>query len=420
MEGVVSNENLVTGGGSFGPMSSQGVTGQLFTRIDHLNPVSQYAGFVAADLNEAMDLDPTWPIDMYAPPDSNIVPATNSRNAADWAWTVGPECHPNLQRNGDEMIATMMEHIYLKSQFESPMPTTTPPQFPNSSGVPSDYSINIMNGLEVGPVGCYGTSFDTTVPSLENLLTALIVVGSNSVLIDVLSDSECIHAQARDKVPIDQERLKTEIEGLIRWIISSCQKAVVLGQVDKETFDGHALLSIPEQQSNNHYRHFSANQIATRGRTLIEALRFAAQSMFTIELSIAGSRGHPGRSDVITVWSIPYDYRRRIGLSVSFVLDLHPFGCRISPHITTFNVVPVGSSIIECVIQNDLEGVMKLFSERQASPLDVDPKGNSLLQVSETCLSAMCRLTRVSVRYTARRFCYVPIAPLSWSWCPKF
>ena len=402
MGGVVSNENLVTGAGSLGPMSTQGVTGQLSTMIDNFDPVSQYPGFDVADLNEAMDLDPAWPIEMYAPPDSNIVPAANRRNAADWAWTVSPECCPDLQQNGDGMITTMMEHIYLQPHFESPMSTMTPPQFSYSSGVPSNNSINIMDGLEVDPVACYGTSIDTTVPSLENLLTALIVVGSNRVLIDVLSDSEDIHAQARDRVPIDQERLKTEVEGLVPWIISSCQRAVVLGQVDKETFDGHALLSIPEQQSDNHYRHFSANQIATRGRTVTEALRLAAQSIFTIELSIAGSRYHPVGSDLITVWSIPHDYRRTIGLRISFVLDFPPFGCRISPHITTFNVVPVGSSIIGCVMQNDVEGVMKLFLEGQASPLDVDPKGNSLLQVSEICLSAMRKLTRVLVRHAQR------------------
>ena len=296
----------------------------------------------------------------------------------------------------------MMEHIDLQPHLESSISTMTTPHFSYSSGVSSKYSINIMDVLEVDPVAYYDTSIDTTVPSLENLLIALIVVGSNGVLIDVLSDSEDIHAKASDRVPIDQERLQTEVEGLIPWIISSCQRAVVLGQVDKETFDGHALLSIPEQQCNNNYRYFSANHIATRGRTLIEALRSAAQSMFMIELNIAGSRGHQGRSDVITVWSIPYDHRRTIGLSVSFVLDLHQFGCRTSPHVTTFNVVPIGSAIIDCVISNDLEGVMKLFSEGQASPLDVDPKGNSLLQVSETYLSAMRRLTRSLVRHAPR------------------
>ena len=139
-------------------------------------------------------------------------------------------------------------------------------------------------------------------------------------------------------------------------------------------------------QSNHRHCYFPANQLVTRGETLVEALRFAAQRMFTIDLSVAGSGCHTVGSDVITVWSIPYDYQRTLGLRVSFALNFHRFGCRISPHIKTFNVIPVGSPITECVMQNDLEGVTKLFTEGQASPLDVDPKGNSLLQVSETYL----------------------------------
>ena len=402
MEGIVSNENLVRGVESFGLMSAQGDLRQLSTRTDHLDSVSQYGGLVGVDSPEAMDLDDTWPIDMCAPTDLNIVPARNSRNAANWAWAMSPEYCPDIQRNGDEMIANMMEHIYLQPHFENPMPTITPLWLPYSSGLPSISPNNFMDGLEVDPVARDGTSFDSTVPSLENLLTCLIVARSNSILVDVLSDSEDIFGQARDRVPIDQERLTIEIEGLIRWIISSCQRAVVLGQVDKETFDGHALLSIPVQQSNRCDLFLPANQIAPRGETLIEALRFGAQSMFTIEFSIAGSGCSPVGSDVITVWSIPYDYQRTIGLRVSFALDSSPFGCRISPYIKTFNVVPFGSSIIKYVVQNDVEGVKKLFAERQASPLDVDPKGNSLLQVSETHLAVTRTLTQVLVRHAPR------------------
>ena len=402
MEGVVSNKDLITGVGPFGSMSTQDCMGQLSTRTDHLNLVSQYAGFVGVDSTEAMDLDFTWPIDICAPTDSNTVPARNGRNAADWAWAMSPEYCPDTQRNGDEMIANMMEHIYLQPHFENPMPTITPLRFPYSSGLPSIFPDNFIDGLEVDHVLRDGTSFDSTIPSLENLLTCLVVARSNSILVDVLSDSEDILGQARDRALVDQERLTIEIEGLIRWIISSCQRAVVLGQIDKETFDGHALLAIPVQQSNNYDHFLPANQVARRGETLIEALRFGAQSMFTIEFGIAGSGCYPVGSDVITVCSINYDYQRTIGLRVSFALDTSSFGCRISPHIQTFNVVPVGSSIISCVMQNDLEGVKKLFAEGQASPLDVDPKGNSLLQVSETYLSVMRTLTRFSVRHSPR------------------
>ena len=420
MEGIVSNENLIGSVGSFGLMPAQGDLRQLSTTTDHLDSVNQYAGLVGVDSTETMDLDDTWPMDMCAPTDSNTVPARNSRNAAGWAWATTPEYCPHIQRNGDETIASMMEHIYLQPRLESLMPTITPLQLPYSSGLPSISPNNFMDGLEVDPVARDGTSFGCTVPSLEQLLTCLIVARSNSVLVDVLSESEDRFGQARDRLPIDQERLTIEIEGLVGWIISSCQRAVVLGQLDKETFDGHAFLSIPVQQSNNYDRFLPANQIAPRGKTLIEALRFGAQSMFSIEFSIAGSECYPVGSDVITVWSIPYVCQRRVGLRISFALDTSPFGCRISPHIKTFNVVPVGSSIIACVVQNDLEGVKKLFTEGQASPLDVDPKGNSLLQVSETHLSVTRTLTQVLVRHSPRLLCCVPIASLLWSWGPKF
>ena len=109
--------------------------------------------------------------------------------------------------------------------------------------------------------------------------------------------------------------------------------------------------------------------------------------MFTIELSIAGSGCYPVGSDVVIVCSIPNDPQRTIGLMVSCALDTPPFGARISPQIKTFNVVPTGSPIIKCIKKHDIEGVQKLFAEGQASPLDVDPRGNSLLQVTEKHLS---------------------------------
>ena len=84
MEGAIPNEDLVTGVESTGSMSTQGDTGQLSTRKNNLDPITQYADFVGVDSTEAMDLDLTWPIDMYALPDLNTVPAGHSRNAAGW------------------------------------------------------------------------------------------------------------------------------------------------------------------------------------------------------------------------------------------------------------------------------------------------------------------------------------------------
>ena len=274
-----------------------------------------------------------------------------------------------------------MEPMDLQPLFESPVLTSTPLHFPYSSGLPSCSVDTIMDGLQVDAIAADG---DTTIPSVENFLTCLLMMRCGSFSIDVLKyASEMKYfRQPRLIVPIDPDLLTNEIEDLLCWIISNCQRAVAQGQVDKEIFDGQALLSIPVHQRSSRDQHFPVRRTATQGETLIETLKYRALNMFTIELSIAGSGCYPVGPDVITLCSIPNHHRRTTGLMVSFALNAPPFGARISPHIRTFNVVPTGSSIITSIRENDLERVQKLFAEGQASPLDVDPRGSSLLQVS--------------------------------------
>ena len=386
MEGIVSNYELVRGLGPFNLMSTQEESSQMPTGTSHLDLVSQYAGLFGSGSTEAMDVDANWPIERCAPTELNAALPRRSLNYADWTWAMNPEYCPEIQQNSDymmvDMMANMMEHTDLQPRFESPMLTIAPQQSPYSNGFASIFPDSILDGLELDLVAA------DTIPSVENLLTCLLVVRHNSIALDVLRYSweMEIFRQARLEVPIDNERLTIEIEELLRWIVSSCQRAVVQGRVGKETLDGQALLSIPVHQSNIRNRLYRANRTAKRGETLIEAPNFRDPGMFTIELSIAGSGCYPVGSDVITVCSIPNHPQRTIGLTVSFALNTSPFGAHISPHIKTFNVVPIGCSIIECVKKNDLEGVQKLFAEGQASPLDVDPRGNSLLQVRETHL----------------------------------
>lgn len=57
---------------------------------------------------------------------------------------------------------------------------------------------------------------------------------------------------------------------------------------------------------------------------------------------------------------------------------------RICPHIKAFNVIPENSEVIRRVSRNDLPGLQELFDNREASPLDVDPRGSSLLSASLT------------------------------------
>ncbi len=80
---------------------------------------------------------------------------------------------------------------------------------------------------------------------------------------------------------------------------------------------------------------------------------------------------------------IPTANVRTIGITASF--DRYCNGIwtpQISRSIKTFNVVPQDSAIIQCVSRNDLVGVQRLFNRGEASPLDVDPYGFSLLSVS--------------------------------------
>ncbi len=388
LEGIGSNDELVSGCGSFCSMLIQEDLGQILPNTSHLDLVSQYAGLAGASSTEPMDVDVDWSLIGCAPTGFNAATARRSLNCVDLAWAMSPEYFPDIQRNGDDMIADMIEQIHLQPRFESPMPSIAPLQLPYSRNLQyTEGSVSpdtIMDGLEVDLVAADGHTFETTIPPLENLLTYLLLHRSDNILFDVHEYSWEVSGQPSLQGPIGTDQLTIEIEDLLCWIVSSCQRAVAQGQVHKETFDGQGLLSILIHKSSNRNRLFPANRAATRGQTLIEASKFGAPGMLRLELSIAGSGRYPVASDVISVCSIPHDQQRTTGLMASFALNAPSFGARISPHIKTFNVVPIGSPVIQCVKKHDLEGVQKLFAKGRASPLDVDPKGNSLLQVGET------------------------------------
>ena len=85
---------------------------------------------------------------------------------------------------------------------------------------------------------------------------------------------------------------------------------------------------------------------------------------------------------VLKIFSLPQTRRRTMGVLVTFDhykrVSLTP---RLSPYIQTFNVVPRDSQIIQYILQNDVQGVRRLFEAKLASPMDVDPCGFSLLSV---------------------------------------
>lgn len=88
------------------------------------------------------------------------------------------------------------------------------------------------------------------------------------------------------------------------------------------------------------------------------------------------------RPHLLDLSFMPNDEMRTTGVSITFAEPtLTAFGYCISPRIRPFSVVPRDSDIIRYVMNNDLAGVQTLFRENLASPVDVDPRGYSLISV---------------------------------------
>lgn len=103
--------------------------------------------------------------------------------------------------------------------------------------------------------------------------------------------------------------------------------------------------------------------------------------------SVCGTNQGTKKSEQLLALAIafmPSSKDRAVGVSIMFghiqdTVDAE----RFSPYMRTFNVIPKDSAIINSVLQDDLEGVQTLFASGEASPLDVDPDGFSLLSVHD-------------------------------------
>lgn len=78
---------------------------------------------------------------------------------------------------------------------------------------------------------------------------------------------------------------------------------------------------------------------------------------------------------------VPHAKKRASEISITFIRPDHSPFHRISPTTGTFNVVLQYSKIFDFVAKNDLHTVQRLLNQGLASPLDVDGRGRSLLQV---------------------------------------
>ena len=89
------------------------------------------------------------------------------------------------------------------------------------------------------------------------------------------------------------------------------------------------------------------------------------------------------RQYMLRVSFMPTDDKRTTGITINFQRTQDALLRNVlSRRIKSINVVPKDSEVIQCISRNDLRSLRVLFDKREASPLDVDPQGRSLLSVS--------------------------------------
>ena len=96
---------------------------------------------------------------------------------------------------------------------------------------------------------------------------------------------------------------------------------------------------------------------------------------------IAGLESRP--QNMLGVSFMPTDEKRTTGITINFQRTQDALlRTALSRRVKSINVVPKDSEVIRCVLNNDLRSLQTLFDKREASPLDVDPQGCSLLSAS--------------------------------------
>ena len=150
------------------------------------------------------------------------------------------------------------------------------------------------------------------------------------------------------------------------------------------TTSSHTSIQRSRANTNNCVKQ-SSQQVLPRKAKVLHHLMWAV-SMGTIRLSLTSGEDMPsesGSQSAIHVSFMPRDEKRTTGICINFEGDpdarpRYP----LSQCIKTINVIPQNSEIIQCVSRNDVRSLQLLFDKREASALDVDPQGFSLLSVS--------------------------------------
>ncbi|CAD6593156.1 MAG: hypothetical protein ASARMPREDX12_006868 [Alectoria sarmentosa] len=142
------------------------------------------------------------------------------------------------------------------------------------------------------------------------------------------------------------------------------------------------------QRSRPHYnlRFGHDNQIVQDvERKVTHHLMWAvSKGVIKLRLTFRAERSNFGseskKQSILSVSFMPGDDKRTTGITISFRDAQHARpGTTLSRRIKTINVVPKDSEVIQYVSHNDLRSLQMLFDKREASPLDVDPQGFSLL-----------------------------------------
>lgn len=192
---------------------------------------------------------------------------------------------------------------------------------------------------------------------------------------------------------IHSQWLQLELEDLLCRTWESCLKAVRDQQAARSEYEAgdHSIGLSSKQTIRNgpgpsHESPMQHNPLALNLRYSNYLLSVAPAGVLKVQLGKYSELNDPrsgGPSQcVVRVSSTSVSKKRTVGVSVTFRKPLsHSTQLRLYPHIETFNVVPHDSEIIKCVSRSDLQGVRRLFDAREASAMDVDPFGFSLLSV---------------------------------------
>ena len=100
-----------------------------------------------------------------------------------------------------------------------------------------------------------------------------------------------------------------------------------------------------------------------------------------LDRPVAGLESRP--QNMLRLSFMPIDEKRTTGIAINFQRTQDALlRTALSRRIKSINVVPKDSEVIQCIKRNDLRSLQILFDKREASPLDVDPQGCSLLSAS--------------------------------------